>query len=132
MSLTLLDGTYGIARLEPSDPTPGWATGVGFVSTTRTEEELSVMCRDASIPPDVTAERGWRLLRVAGTLDFSLTGIVHALTGPLAEAGISVFVVSTFDTDYLAVREPACDRAVECLTGAGFPVADVTGRAARG
>lgn len=126
VSLIVLDGSYGIARLDPAEPTPGWAWGPGFVSVTRTPEELSILCRDARIPEAVTAERAWRLLRVAGTLDFSLTGVVHGLTGPLAAAGISVFVVSTYDTDYLAVRAATLDAATERLRRAGYTVEDLS------
>lgn len=126
VALMLLEGSYGIARLDPADPTPGWAWGPGVVSVTRTPEEQSILCRDARIPPEVTAERAWRLLRVGGTLDFSMTGVVHGLAGPLADAGISVFVVSTYDTDYLAVRAATLDVATERLRRAGYTVGDLS------
>lgn len=126
VSLMLVEGSYGIARLDPTEPTPDWAWGPGVVSVTRTPDEQSVLCRVARIPEAVTAERAWRLLRVAGTLDFSLTGIVHGLTGPLAAAGISVFVVSTYDTDYLAVRATTLDAATERLRRAGYTVEDLS------
>lgn len=127
-TLELIDDTYGIARLEPSADDPRWARGPGLVSVTRTPEELSVVCPDRRIPPEVTAERGWSVFRVAGQLDFALTGVIHALTEPLAEARIGVFVLSTYDTDYLAVREAERARATERLTQAGHWVEAPTRR----
>ncbi len=123
MTLLLLRHTFGIARLESRGSVPPWAMARGaFVTVTRTSDELSVICEDAAIPTDVTAERGWRCLRVAGQLDFALTGILASLAVPLAAAGVSIFAVSTFDTDYLLVRADTLDRAVEALRAAGHAV----------
>ena len=100
---------------------PAWATGP-FVSVTRTADELSVVCPEDVVPSEVRAERGWRCLRVAGTLDFSMAGVLAALVGPLAAAGVSVFAVSTFDTDYLLVKDQDLRRAVDVLRNAGHAV----------
>jgi hypothetical protein len=122
MTLLLLRPAFGIARLGPSDRVPHWAGGGSFVSVTRSVDELSVVCEEAAIPAGVTAERGWRCLRVAGTLDFALTGVLAALATPLAEAGVSIFAVSTFDTDYVLVRAIDLGRALEGLRRAGHTV----------
>ena len=95
---------------------------VTFVSITRREDELSIVCADERVPAGVRAERGWRALEVEGPLDFGMVGILHALTGPLARAGISVFAVATFDTDVLLVREETLSRAVDALREAGYVV----------
>ncbi len=100
---------------------PAWAQG-NFVSITRTAEELSIVCAADDVPTKVKAEREWHGLRVSGTLDFSLVGIVASLTVPLADAGIGVFVVSTFDTDYLFVRSAELASAMAALELAGHEV----------
>lgn len=111
-----------MARLPGTAPVPAWADGTGFVSITRRQGELSIVCADERVPAEVRAERGWRALEVEGPIDFQVVGLLHGLTGPLAQAGISVFAVATFDTDVLLVREEALPRAVEALRGAGVVV----------
>jgi uncharacterized protein len=118
----LLPGRLTVARLPGAAALPAWADGTGFVSITRREGELSIVCPDERVPADVQAERGWRALQVEGPLDFQMVGVLHALTGPLARAGISVFAVATFDTDVLLVREETLSRAVDALREAGVVV----------
>jgi hypothetical protein len=118
----LLPGRLTVARLPGAAALPAWADGTGFVSITRREGELSIVCADERVPADVQAERGWRALQVEGPLDFQMVGVLHALTGPLARAGISVFAVATFDTDVLLVREETLSRAVDALREAGVVV----------
>lgn len=123
LDLAQLPGRYAVCRLPADAGTPAWADGE-FVCVTRTVEELSVVCREDAVPEGVRCERGWRCLRVAGTLDLSLVGVLASLLVPLAEAGVGVFCVSTFDTDYLLVREADVDRAMPALREAGHRVAD--------
>lgn len=120
--LSLLPGRLSVARLPGGTALPAWADGAGFVSITRREGELSIVCADERVPADVRVERGWRALEVEGPLDFQMVGVLHALTGPLARAGISVFAVATFDTDVLLVREETLSRAVDALRDAGVVV----------
>ncbi len=122
LRLDPLEGSFAVCRLAPDAPLPAWAASGPFVSITRTADELSVVCREDVIPDGVRCERGWRCLRVAGTLDFSLVGVLASLLGPLAEAGISVFVVSTFDTDYVLVKATNFEQAVGVLRRAGHTV----------
>jgi len=124
MRLELLDGSYAVVRLDAGAAPPAWAAGGPFVSVTRTEAELSVVCPEQAVPPDARAERGWRCLRVAGPLGFGMTGILASLAGPLAASGVSIFVVSTYDTDYLLVQDRDIDRATAALTRAGHTVTD--------
>ena len=117
IGLELLPDTLGVARLEPQAPVPHWAAGVeGFCSITRTDAELSIVCGEAAIPPEVKAQRDFACLRVAGPLDFSETGILAALTTVLARAGISVFTVSTYDTDYLLLPRDRVEDAIAALS----------------
>ncbi len=122
LTLYLLAETFGICRLERSAAIPAWALEAPWMSITRTSDELSVVCPESSIPDAVQAERGWRALRVAGVLDFSLIGVLASLTAPLAQAGVSVFAVSTYDTDYLLIRAADLSRAMAALRQAGHQV----------
>ena len=109
LALSLLPDTLAICRLAPDAEVPAWAWTGEPASVTRTRDELSVVCRMDAVPKDVRAEAGWRCLKVDGPLDFALTGILAALSAPLAAAGISLFAVSTYDTDYLLVKAENLD-----------------------
>ncbi len=106
----------------PASPYVWATTVVGFFSVTRTPEELSVVCPESVVPEDVKAVKGWRVLRVVGTFEFSMVGILASLTTPLAEAGIGLFALSTFDTDYLVNNEHDLTRAIEQLRAFGHVV----------
>ena len=127
MKLLLLPGLFAVCQLDPDVPLPAWATSgsSGLLSITRTPNELSIVCAQEVAPMDVRTERDWRCLMVEGPLDFSLTGVLSALLAPLADAGVSIFALSTFDTDYLLVRAAQLDLAVETLSAAGHLVAGV-------
>ncbi len=122
LNLLLLPELFAVCRLSGDAELPGWAIESDFFSITRTADELSVVCRQANMPAGVQAEREWHCLQVAGTLDFALTGILASLAVPLAEARIGIFAISTFDTDYLLVKEAALDAAVTVLRDAGHYV----------
>lgn len=98
-----------------------------MVSITRRAGELSVVCAEERVPSAVRAERGFRALELEGPIDFQEVGVLHALTGPLARAAVSLFAVSTFDTDLVLVREETLARALEALRGAGHRVEDARG-----
>ena len=91
----------------------------GFVSITRTRDELSIVCNERNVPSGVKVDRGWRVLKVEGPLDLSLTGILASIAVPLAEAKINLFAISTFDTDYVLVKAEKLDRAIEVLRRRG-------------
>jgi len=122
--LTLLEvvGRFGVCKLPPGSAIPAWATAGDVFSVTRTGDELSVVCRQEMVPAETQAEVGWRCLRVAGAMPFTLIGVLASLTGPVAAAGVGVFAVSTFDTDYLFVKEAEFPEAVAALRGAGHSV----------
>ena len=90
-----------------------------FVSITRTEDELSIVCPRDCVPAGVRAERDWRVLKLMGPFTFSTTGVLASMATPLARAGISLLSIATFDTDYLLVKSDVFDNAVAALTAAG-------------
>ena len=117
MEVAVLPGTFAICRLRASDRIPSWALELheGFVSITRTPDELSIVCSQEAVPPDTLVEEDWRALVLPGPIPFEMTGVLAALTVPLAEAGIPVFAISTYDTDYVLVREKNVERALHVL-----------------
>ena len=119
MRLTLLPEAMAVCRLPADAPLPPGILDAGFCSVTRTAEELSIVLPADRVQDGWKTETGWRMLQVAGPLGFELTGIVAGLATPLAEAGLPVFVVSTFDTDYLLVRSDRLEAAIEALRNAG-------------
>ena len=119
LKLSLLPETLAICRLDPEVSLPPWVKAGRFVSITRTSDELSIVCAEANVPEAVKADRGWRCFKVEGPLDLSLTGVLASLANPLAEARINIFALSTFDTDYLLVKEDKVARAAEVLTRSG-------------
>jgi len=114
--LSILLEKLGICHLNKNSPIPEWAAKVGgFSSITRTPDELSIVCPQEKIPAGILVEKDWRAFKVQGPLGFSLTGIVASLSKPLAEAEISIFYISTYETDYLLVEEKNLVRAAEIL-----------------
>ena len=114
-----------MVRLPPDAHVPPWAFSPvpgALWSMTRTDEELSLVRAADAVPSDARAERGWRALRIAGTIDFALTGVLASVLAPLGEAGISIFAISTFDTDYILVREHALAAAIDVLRASGHEV----------
>ena len=122
LDLRLLAGSYAVSRLSPDEALPEWARGE-LLAATWTPDELSIVSAADSVPESVRSESGWRVLCVAGPLDFSLVGILAALTGALARAEVAVFSLSTFDTDYLLVRERDLERALSALESDGHRIA---------
>lgn len=127
LALALLPPRLAVCRLGDSEDPPAWALAGGFFSITRTGGELSVVCAEAVVPAGIRAEIGFRALGVEGPLDFALTGVLSSLLDPLAEAGIPVFAISAYDTDFVLVREHDLDRAVASLRGAGHGVSMTPG-----
>ena len=122
LELSLLPGLFAVCRLDPDASIPPWALQGGFFSATRTPDELSIVCNQTLVPAGVRHERGWRLFKVHGPFDFSQVGVLASLVGPLAEAGISLFTVSTFDTDYLLVASDNVEAAIAALVKAGHRI----------
>lgn len=122
LRLSVLPVPVAVCRLAPEAGMPAWIRGA-FTSATRTADELSIVCDDDAVPDGVQAERGWRVLKLEGPIPFAMTGVASALLAPLAEARISIFLISTYDTDYLLLKAETFARAVEVLRGAGYEIA---------
>jgi hypothetical protein len=120
----VLPERLSVCKLPADAPWPVPEPGPSFWSATRTENEVSVVCPEDQAPSGdhVRVEPDWRALEVAGPLEFSMVGVMAGLTAPLADVDVSVFVVSTYDTDYVLVHAAALERAVEALRAAGHAV----------
>jgi hypothetical protein len=124
LELRVLAGEYAVHRLKPDAPWPAAAADWPFVAAVRTGDELSVVAPAGSIPTADRTEAPWRIMKVAGPLDFGLTGVLSGLSAVLAAAGVPIFVVSTFDTDYLLVKATALAAARRALADAGYTTRD--------
>jgi hypothetical protein len=123
LPLVVLSYPIAICRLAPDAPVPAWANGPSpFVTLSRTEEELSITIVQSSVPAELRCERDYRALKVRGPLPLNLVGVLASIASPLAEAGLSIFAISTFDTDYVLVKAGDLDPAVEALRKAGHSV----------
>ena len=116
LGLEVLKERLAVCRLSPESPVPTWAMGpASFCSITRTAEELSIVCPVGAVPEGTPFEGPWRALKVQGPLDFAWVGILAALSACLARAGVSLFALSTFDTDYLLVKAEDLPAALSAL-----------------
>ena len=112
-------GPFALCRLSPGAPIPAWADGSELASITRTRDELSIVCDEHRVPAGTQCERGYSALRVEGTLVPDMVGVMLSLAEPLAEAGIPIVGIGTYDTDYVLVRTTHLERAKEALRQAG-------------
>ena len=115
-TLSILPEKLGICHLDEKSPIPSWAIeNINFSSIAKTRNELSIVCPQDKIPGGILAEKNWRALKVKGPLGFVLPGIVASLATPLAKAKISIFYISTYETDYLLVNEENLEKAIKIL-----------------
>jgi hypothetical protein len=122
LSLSVLKDTFSLCRLAPDDPIPAWVEKCRWFSVTRTPDELSIACPSNVIPENTLCEKDWKCIQVEGPLGFSLVGILAALITPLAEANVSIFNISTFDTDYIFVKEKDLEVSIQTLSRLGHYV----------
>src|SRR5712671_3323274 len=122
--LTVLPGFFAIVHLAADAPLPSWASAGDFFSVTRTSDELSVVCLANQVPSSIAAETGWRALKVQGPFASSEIGVLAALAATLAHAKVSLFAISTSDTDYVLVSDESLNAAVAALRAAGHSVVD--------
>jgi hypothetical protein len=122
VTLKALTGNYAIARLAPAETIPVWADGEGFVSISRSDDELSIVCLQQRIPSDVKQDGDWTGFKLQGPFAFGETGIVLSVIRPLSENGLGIFVVSTFDGDHLLVKNADAADAKRLLAEAGHTV----------
>jgi uncharacterized protein len=120
LSLHVDQATYAVCQLETL---PTLSSLQGFISLTCTDEEISLVCTEEAVPSSATnVEKQWRMLRVAGTLDFSEIGIIAGISRVLAEASISLFVLSTYNTDYILVKQSSLEQTLTALQAKGYRV----------
>lgn len=125
-SLTRLPGRYAVCLLPSNAPIPAWATGGDFLSITRTADELSIICIQEALPLEMPegqeVARDWVVLRVEGPFAFDVTGVLAALSAPLAVAGVVLLAIATYQTDYLLVKAEQLQDATVALTASGHSV----------
>ena len=123
LPLELLPDTLAICRLDAAAPVPAWAAGASrFLTVSRTADELSITTVESAVPADARCERDYRAFRVRGPLPLDLVGIVASIADPLAEVRVSIFAISTYETDYVLVKGRDLDTAVRALVRAGHEV----------
>jgi uncharacterized protein len=124
LALRVLPGRLAVCRL-PGDAEVALPAARPVSALVRRDDELTVVCAESWEPAGARVQGGWRALEVAGPFDLTgVTGVLAGLAGALAQAGVSVFAISSFDTDVLLVQEEALDRAVGALRGAGHFVSE--------
>ncbi|PKM94885.1 MAG: ACT domain-containing protein [Firmicutes bacterium HGW-Firmicutes-1] len=121
-SLCVLSEKFCVNRLDPSEEIPNWVRKSNWYSITVTDEELSIVCEESVVPDDVKTEGGWRCIKVIGPLEFGQIGILAGISKILAEKNISIFVVSTYDTDYILIKENTLDKTLAALVANGYDV----------
>lgn len=122
LTMKLIKEKYGVCRLNKTESIPEWAKGSEIFSITKTLDELSIVCVQENIPNEIKCEKDWRILKVEGPLDFSLIGILTSISTILAQKSISIFAISTYDTDYILVKDKDIDSAIEALFNEGYEV----------
>ena len=119
LNLSALKDSYSICKLDPNSDVPGWEQEGDFYSISRTTNELSIICDRRNIPENINCEHNWRVLMIEGPFEFEEIGILNSITKPLAEANISLLTISTFDTDYILIKENYFSEAIKTLESAG-------------
>lgn len=128
MELRILESTFSVVKFPPTETIPTWALNSNVFSITRTAEELSIVCHSECLPINEQikeVENDWKCIKVEGILDFRLTGILSTLANPLAENKISIFAISTFNTDYLLVKSHSIEKAREVLENEGHSFSEM-------
>jgi uncharacterized protein len=122
LRLSVLEHSLAVCRLEPDSKIPAWATADPFFCVTRTTDELSVVCPEERVPVGITCECGWRALEVEGPLEFGMTGVLASVAVPLAESGVGILAIATYETDYVLVKEEQLDLAAAALRARGHEI----------
>lgn len=122
MTLLVLPIEFAILKLSPQSTIPKWTAAGDFYSVSKTPDELSIVCPALNVPKNVKAEKNWMCVKVDGVIDFAQVGTLSSLTQPLAKAEISIFAISTFNTDYLFVKRDKLEQTIEALVKAGFEI----------
>jgi uncharacterized protein len=121
-TLSLLADRLAVCRLDAQAEIPAWASRRPFFAITRTSDELSIVCTAADVPAAVQQDAGWRAFKVEGPFAFTLTGVLVSVARPLAEAGIGILAIATYDTDYVLVKEGQVQAAILALRAQGHTI----------
>jgi len=124
LTMKLIKEKYGVCRINPNELIPEWAQNSDFFSITKTCDELSIVCSQDAIPNDIKCEKDWKILKIEGPLDFSLVGILASISTILAQKGISIFAISTYDTDYILVKNKHIRNAIDSLVKERYEIID--------
>ena len=122
LTMKLLKDKFSVCRLSNNELIPQWAKESDFLSITKTLDELSIVCSQDNVPNEIQCERDWMAFKVEGPLDFSLIGILSSISTILADEKISIFAISTYDTDYILVKDKEVDKAVEALSAERYEI----------
>jgi hypothetical protein len=122
LRLSVLEEHLAVCRLEPRAEIPAWATSAPFFCVARTPDELSVVCPEELVPAGITCERPWRALKLRGPFSFELTGVLASVAAPLAESGVGLLAIATYDTDYVLVKAERLGTAISALRESGHEV----------
>ena len=122
LKFIILEGSYSLCRLQANDAIPSWVYDSSFYTVSKSADELSIVCESKFVPVEIKKNDGWKLLKIDAVLDLSLTGITAKFSKPLADAGINLCVIATFDTDYVMVQEEKLSIAAKALQDEGFIV----------
>ncbi|MGG7212376.1 ACT domain-containing protein [Clostridium nigeriense] len=122
LTLKILKDRYSVCRLNKNDEIPKWIFQEEFFSITRTDDELSIVCLQDKIKEDIKCEKDWKILKIEGPLDFSLLGILSRISTLMANNDISIFAISTYDTDYILIKEESIKRAIEVLENNNYNI----------
>jgi hypothetical protein len=120
LTMIVLDGEYSLCRLPAGSSLPTWVSTSAFYNISHTSDELSVVCESKYVPETIQQDANWKLLKIAAVLDLSLTGITAKFSTALANAGVNLCVIATFDTDYIMVKSIKLPTAMAALEQAGF------------
>jgi hypothetical protein len=122
LKLSLLKDKYAICTLPNDTPIPDWALTQSLISITRTGKELTIVCRMDSIPSELQSDLNWRCFRIDGSFDLNQIGVISSISSPLADAGISIYVISTYDTDYFLVQDKNVEQTISTLSNSGHSI----------
>jgi len=122
LQLSLLKDKYGICTLPNNAPIPDWALTQSLASITRTEKELTIVCRREILPSQYQSDLNWRCFKIDGSFDLNQIGVISSISSPLADAGISIYVISTYDTDYFLIQEQDLEKTISVLSSSGHAI----------
>ena len=124
LNISIIPSTFSVCRLPQDTAVPSWALQSKWFSITKTDDELSIVCCSSDVPTSdtIVVEGHWRALKVLGPLDFSLVGVLANLSSAMANNGISIFAISTYDTDYILVKEKQLNASIACLIEKGHVI----------